>query len=586
MIVERQLEVDEPHNVPNGPGEESNSKHTPELHELSKEGSDVPLTGTSGNGGSAPARHLSLRAQSTESGTGNNGKMLPLPRQPSDEEVQKTPIRKEEVPEKAENSARSFSDCGSDPPEAAAMAPVPTPQPAVNTAAVTTHTKTFEGGQWASLLSSMHDTVMRTLLNEASRATGLPDTKIRVVEMKMKGDSTLVTEISLIHDSTKSTEDMEHALNAYAFEGMKQLLEMRSSTEDRLPINPNVNLHGNAILSTGKPAAAAAVDADNDDGNDNKVKKDSLGGVHVTRLNATNEVATNDEERVTESPYPTGGLKKTGVVMRGKVHREEAKTTKTASQTPAKKGTKKQKMAAKGKSPTEKMKTFPQKPSTPKRAFTPRGVTTSYTGVNTTNEAYTPRGAAKAYARAGTPNVKRPGKGFLPFSSNFITTLSPHAARLQYSPRPVGRPRSPAGAGRETPRRRGSPRVSPMRTHSASRTRSFEGLANVSKQVSNAADYSGIKRSNGVINRGGGRPIPPQRVIRVGLPTFPRTPRASAVAASLIPESHECGESEGFVPTDHVVSTPVEAFSAHNNDVEPYENVAAMTPNSVGFEAQ
>ncbi|EAN92914.1 hypothetical protein C3747_93g113 [Trypanosoma cruzi] len=582
MIVEGQLEVDEHHNAPNGAVEESNSKHTPELHDLSKEGSDVPLTGTSGNGGSAPARVLSLRAQSTESGTGDKGKTIPAPRQTSDDEVQKTPIRKEEAPKKADSSARSFSDCGSDPPEAAAMAPVPTPQPSVNAAAVTTYKKTFEGSQWASLLSSMHDTVMRTLLNEASMATGLPDTKIRVVEMKMEGDSTLFTEISLVHDSTKSAEDMDHALNAYAFEGMKQLLEMRSFSENRQPTNPNVTLQGKATLSKGKTAAAAA----DDDDNVNGVKKDSPSGVHVACLNAADEAATNDEETVTENTHPTGSPKKTGVVMRGKVHREEARTKKTPSPTPAKKGLKKQKVAQRGKSPTEKMETSPLKGSTPRRAFTPRGVTTSYTEANTSNGPFTPRGAAKSYARASTPNVRRSGKGFLPFSSKFITTLSPHAARLQYSPRPVGRPRTAAAAERETPRRRGSARASPLRTYSASRGRSSEGPASVSKQVANTADSSGIKRPNGVVNRGGVRPIPPQRVIRVGLPTFPRTPRASAVAVSFLPEAQEYGEAEGFVGTDHAVSTPVEAPPLHENDGEPHEKVAAMTPNSVGFEQQ
>ncbi|KAH9599450.1 hypothetical protein LSM04_001720 [Trypanosoma melophagium] len=271
----------------------------------------------SGRAPNAPPRRLSMRARDAE-GHVNYSEPVKTPRRrPSDAELlshsqqqEKGGDAKKAAPPKKEGE--TFSEIGSDAPEAAVAAPVPLPHPTptptktkaaattkqktptnsnpADAVVVTTHRRVFEGNGWSSLLVSAYSTVERTVLNETSQATSIPDTSIRVVSLAMEGGR-LVAEIALLHDATLTEAAVQRTLDTYPYNGMRMLLEMQEE-------KPQQPTGLGAVLA----GMAARKDTNNANKSNNVINKDDADNESEVDSESLVLVWEKGEEEEDESP--------------------------------------------------------------------------------------------------------------------------------------------------------------------------------------------------------------------------------------------------------------------------------------------
>ncbi|RNF07339.1 uncharacterized protein Tco025E_07390 [Trypanosoma conorhini] len=566
MIVEQDM-GEKHHATATRNGEAPTNEHPAETHGHTKEGAPVvQQADTAVDDASAAPRPPSPCAQGTEAGAVDNGEALPAPRQTSENQLPKVQGGMEEVPDKSAHSAEGFSECGSDPPEAAAMVPLPTPQPPAQAVAVTTHKKTFAGSGWSSLLSSMRETVERTLLQETSKATGLPDASIRVVSMSVEADSTLLTELALVHDATASAAELDRALSLCAFEGMKELLETGASEEAPRPTEPGALPQGTATISHSNVAAVAAAAADDGDG----------------------DAAAAAEEAAAEPEPEPGQPRKRGVVKEKAPENAPRQKTVVAPQHSGKAAKRQKETPLRGDSPTghrraggprtevNKNSVAPTgRAATPrKRIFTPR------------TELATPRAASTPRTGTTTPRMQRPGMRFLQLTSQFIATLSPTVTHLQSPVRPSGVHRASAAPEQYTPRRHLSRRESPLHVRSASHPKASGRHLRETKHAAQPGDVSGTKRYTSGIRRSETRPVPPQRIIRLGFPSFPRASHINVEPVSLLPAMQASEGADALVATDEALCAPLAGPLVDINDVGHDTHVADVAHSARSAEAR
>ncbi|RNF10148.1 hypothetical protein TraAM80_01724 [Trypanosoma rangeli] len=569
-----------------------------------KEGGTIQQTGEAGDVVSAIPRRLSLGAQGAKAGALNNSDALPAPRQVSEQELRKAHGAMEEVAEESTLSAGYISDLGSDAPEAAAVVPVPTPPLPVQAASVTTHKKTFEGRGWSSLLSSMRDTVECTLRHETSMATGLPGESIRVVSMSVEGDSTLLTGLALVHDATKSAVDLDRDLNLYSFEGMQELLETRALAEVPQPSGLGASMQGTATSPNCKAPAIA-----DSGGKGCVVEKAEVGsGGHDAHVNATGEATMRGVSEHRKKKFLV--KKATGDTPRQKTvnsPRQGGKATKKQNKTSLKGDPPHENRRESG-SRTEgannnfaspsKTATLLKRAATPRAtmASTPRGPATPRTTAAATPRATmasTPRGPATPRvttvstpcAGATTPRLQRLSMRYLPFSSRFVATVSPTAAHLQTPIRPLGLRRVSATPERHTPRRHLSHRISLFHGRSVSQARSPDTIYRESKYAAQVDDVSGTKPYGTGVQRGEIRSIPPQRIIRLGVPSFRHTAHNSVAPRSLLSALQASEKADDSVGNGGTPCASLVLPLVGNNDGEHDTHIAGAARSTLSTEA-
>ncbi|KEG09273.1 hypothetical protein DQ04_05501030 [Trypanosoma grayi] len=535
-----------------------------------------------------PPRRLSLRARCADEHT-------PHEKQPT------TPRRLSETGEPVQQQQQQdhtgeFSDANSEEPQAEMAAPVPVPQWQQENTAVMSYRKVFEGDGWPALLSSARDNIERTLLNETSKATGLHDSCIRIVDMDTEGEK-LVAELALVYEATKSEASMRDTLDNYPFDGMKMLLEIKAEAREQQPTGLGALLQNMAMQreeEDGESASSAS-------GAGEKGEEEAADGVDAPpkKTEDTTATALQGEKatgpKVTKKPSAKAPVEKSS---------RRTITPRSAATTP--RGTHKPQAAPSTprRAATPRGTHKPQAaPSTPRRAATPRGTHTHQAAPSTPRRTATPRGTHKRQAPAtprrggkdrradlsrgpderraistpceavtprGLSTPRSPGKHH--HAAEAMTPLgslerTPRTPRLPRTPRHTGTPRSPHQGVRgiatlQLPARG----VTPDRAHSATPTRSNGRYFHPQPfAVDAGAAISPRKHKTGV-RRGEKRPIPPQRVERVGGPCCRQTPRVGV--------SEESAHPASIVPPDPVTSDVVDVSAP----------AAATAPLSVGSE--
>ncbi|ORC85693.1 uncharacterized protein TM35_000331500 [Trypanosoma theileri] len=419
--------------------------------------------GSALHGLSAPPRRLSLRARDAEGHAANHTEPVKTPRRPSTQELQQHPSPHADAKKATgpRDEGETFSEFGSEAPEAATAAPPkPLPRPTPNTTsttvtktptgavAVTTHRRSFHGSGWASLLSSARDTVERTLLNETSQAVRIPDNSIRIVSLEMDGDR-MVAEIALVHEPTFTETTVQQALDTYPFDGMRMLLQIH----DEKPQQPTGL---GAVLAGMAGHKDDSVNKNNNNNNSHNVVKDGHESESVSDPESLELVEEKgDEEASAATRTPTaaavpeaeGGAPTTTAAAEAKPkdseHTEKPKAQDNTAKSP------------KANTPTHKGK----EASTPRTAGSPRGTSnataakaprTPRTG-NKTDAAKAPRTPRTAGSPRGTSNAtaaKAPRTPRTPHAGN-----KTDAAAAPRTPRtPHAGNKTDAAAAPRTPR--------------------------------------------------------------------------------------------------------------------------------------